>query len=100
MGSTTRRMVSTFVNMLHVKGANRRAGDVNYLSQANASADNIAFIQNNQAIIKIDNTSDVQFNFKRNSVRYVLSPPTSACSRHNGALFPVPPIPTALPHHA
>ncbi|CDO68761.1 Glycoside Hydrolase Family 16 protein [Trametes cinnabarina] len=51
---------------------NTTNGDVNYLSQANATADNLVFVNNaGNAIIKVDNTSFVPFNFKRNSVKII-----------------------------
>ncbi|KAI8990389.1 concanavalin A-like lectin/glucanase domain-containing protein [Trametes punicea] len=51
---------------------NTTNGDVNYLSQANATADHLAFINDaGHAIIKVDNTTFVPFNFKRNSVKII-----------------------------
>ncbi|KAH9920835.1 concanavalin A-like lectin/glucanase domain-containing protein [Epithele typhae] len=43
-------------------------GDVNYLGQSQASSSGLAVIQNNQAILKVDNSTFVPFNQKRNSV--------------------------------
>ncbi|KAH9852960.1 concanavalin A-like lectin/glucanase domain-containing protein [Lenzites betulinus] len=51
---------------------NTTNGHVNYLDQANATADHLAFVNGNgQAIIKLDNTSFVPFNQKRNSVKII-----------------------------
>lgn len=45
------------------------SGDVNFVSQANATASQLAFVNAaGHAIVKVDNTSFVPFNFKRNSV--------------------------------
>ncbi|KAI0772440.1 concanavalin A-like lectin/glucanase domain-containing protein [Trametes elegans] len=49
---------------------NTTNGAVNYLGEANATADRLTFVNDaGHAIIKIDNTSFVPFNEKRNSVK-------------------------------
>ncbi|KAI0659613.1 concanavalin A-like lectin/glucanase domain-containing protein [Cubamyces menziesii] len=51
---------------------NTTNGDVNYLSQANATADGLTFINGaGNAIVKVDNTTFVPFNIKRNSVKII-----------------------------
>ncbi|KAI0354274.1 hypothetical protein OH77DRAFT_1426345 [Trametes cingulata] len=51
---------------------NTTNGHVNYVPQANATADHLAFVNDaGHAIIRLDNTSFVPFNFKRNSVKIV-----------------------------
>ncbi|KAI0651158.1 concanavalin A-like lectin/glucanase domain-containing protein [Trametes meyenii] len=51
---------------------NTTNGDVNYLSQANATQDGLTFVNDaGHAIVKVDNTSFVPFNFKRNSVKLI-----------------------------
>ncbi|OSD00034.1 glycoside hydrolase family 16 protein [Trametes coccinea BRFM310] len=51
---------------------NTTNGDVNYLSQANATADNLVSVNSaGHAIIRVDNTTFVPFNFKRNSVKVI-----------------------------
>ncbi len=46
------------------------AGDVTYVDQANATASKLAFVNDaGHAIIKVDDTSFVPYNEKRNSVR-------------------------------
>ncbi|KAI1796360.1 concanavalin A-like lectin/glucanase domain-containing protein [Ganoderma leucocontextum] len=45
-------------------------GDVTYVDQANATTSKLAYVNDaGNAIIKVDNTSLVQYNYKRNSVR-------------------------------
>ncbi|PIL34113.1 hypothetical protein GSI_03824 [Ganoderma sinense ZZ0214-1] len=45
-------------------------GDVTYVNQANATASKLAYVNDaGHAIIKVDDTSVVQWNYKRNSVR-------------------------------
>ena len=45
-------------------------GDVNYLDQANATASKLVYVNDaGNAIIKVDDTSVVPWNYKRNSVR-------------------------------
>ncbi|KAM5531858.1 hypothetical protein V8D89_014488 [Ganoderma adspersum] len=45
-------------------------GDVTYVDQANATASKLAYVNDaGNAIIKVDDTSVVQYNYKRNSVR-------------------------------
>ncbi|KAH9933317.1 concanavalin A-like lectin/glucanase domain-containing protein [Fomitopsis serialis] len=49
---------------------NTTNGDINYVSQANATAEKLAYVDNNgAAIIKVDNTTFVPWNQKRDSVR-------------------------------
>ncbi|KAH9840138.1 concanavalin A-like lectin/glucanase domain-containing protein [Rhodofomes roseus] len=49
---------------------NTTSGDINYVSQANATAEKLAYVDNNgAAIIKVDNTTFVPWNQKRDSVR-------------------------------
>ena len=44
-------------------------GDVTYVDQANATASKLAYVNDaGHAIIKVDDTSVVQYNYKRNSV--------------------------------
>lgn len=51
---------------------NTTNGDVNFVSQANATASQLAFVNAaGHAIVKVDNTSFVPFNFKRNSVKII-----------------------------
>lgn len=45
-------------------------GDVEYVSQANATQSKLAYVNDNgAAIIKVDNTTTVPWNDKRDSVR-------------------------------
>ena len=45
-------------------------GDVTYVDQANATSSKLAYVNDaGHAIIKVDNTSVVPWNDKRNSVR-------------------------------
>ncbi|KAM5533509.1 hypothetical protein V8D89_012846 [Ganoderma adspersum] len=49
---------------------NTTNGDVNFLSEADADASKLTFVNDaGRAIIKVDNTSFVEFNLKRNSVK-------------------------------
>ncbi|KAI1790516.1 concanavalin A-like lectin/glucanase domain-containing protein [Ganoderma leucocontextum] len=49
---------------------NTTNGDVNFLSEANATASKLTFVNDaGRAVIKVDNTTFVPFNFKRNSVK-------------------------------
>ncbi|KIY50366.1 hypothetical protein FISHEDRAFT_64979 [Fistulina hepatica ATCC 64428] len=49
---------------------NLTSGDVEFLSRANATADKLTYVNDaGRAIIKVDNTTDVLYNYKRNSVR-------------------------------
>ncbi|KAH9886712.1 concanavalin A-like lectin/glucanase domain-containing protein [Cubamyces lactineus] len=49
---------------------NLTSGDVNWVDQANATQDHLAYVNDaGHAIIKVDNTSNVPWNYKRNSVR-------------------------------
>jgi len=51
-------------------------GDVWWLNEADATSQHLAYINSaNNAIIKVDNTSDVPFNQKRNTVRAFCSYP-------------------------
>jgi len=61
-------------------------GDVWYLDQTNATSQNLAYVNSaGNAIIKVDNTTNVPYNQKRNSVRIFvlseLSPTCHACFR-------------------
>lgn len=48
------------------------AGDVTYVDQANATSSKLAYVNDaGHAIIKVDDTSVVPWNDKRNSVRSV-----------------------------
>ncbi|PIL25829.1 hypothetical protein GSI_11582 [Ganoderma sinense ZZ0214-1] len=48
---------------------NTTNGDVNFLSEADADASKLTFVNDaGRAIIKVDNTTFVPFNLKRNSV--------------------------------
>lgn len=47
-----------------------RAGDVIWLNRSDALSQQLAFVNDNgHAIIKVDNTTNVLFNDKRNTVR-------------------------------
>ncbi|KDQ55967.1 glycoside hydrolase family 16 protein [Jaapia argillacea MUCL 33604] len=49
---------------------NLTSGDVIFVNQTNATADHLAYVNSaGHAIIKVDNTTNVPYNYKRNSVR-------------------------------
>jgi hypothetical protein len=56
---------------MHVaRRTNSYAGDVWWLNEADATNQQLAYINSaNNAIIKVDNTSNVAYNQKRNTVR-------------------------------
>ena len=74
MGQFDARFV---VMALLARHANGCIGDVWWLDEADATSQHLAYINSaNNAIIKVDNTSNVALNQKRNTVRHL---PSQSC---------------------
>lgn len=57
-----------------------RAGDVTFVDRANATSEKLAYVTDDgKAIITVDNTTDVVYNYKRDSVRPLLPPGSLEC---------------------
>ena len=57
---------------LRALGVNWHTGDVTFVDQANATSEKLAYVTDSgKAIITVDNTTSVVYNYKRDSVRFL-----------------------------